>query len=306
MSRGLVESLPAADYGEESIVAATPCLGFSDFARSVAYGAYRRSGLMAAQECVACWRGREAVAVVLFHRVTDEIAPDGLTVSTAWFRGFCDLMRRRFHVIPMAEMQRVLASGQRPTARSVVITFDDCYRDNLPAARVLADYDLSATFFIPTQYVGTDHAFDWDVGLKRMPNLTWDDVRAIAQLGHSIGSHSVSHADMGLIHGDEARYELLESKRVLEDRLAMPIRWFAYPFSGAANFRPVHWPLAQELGYDLCFSAMRGFVQPNAQGNILPRLAMPPFRSLAHLELNLSGSLDWFYGLKRRLSLIPA
>ena len=45
----------------------------------------------------------------------------------------------------------------------MAITFDDCYRDNLFAARVLAEHGLPATFFIPTKYVGTDQVFPWDL-----------------------------------------------------------------------------------------------------------------------------------------------
>src|SRR5258708_39023708 len=101
-----VPSYPTAEnYG--SVVANAPGQRFGDLVRSIACRAYRDCGLRAIQERIGHQRGWDAVAVVLFHRVTDAIAPDGLTVNTAWFRGFCELMRRRFHVVPMAEMQSV-------------------------------------------------------------------------------------------------------------------------------------------------------------------------------------------------------
>src|SRR5713226_1523476 len=142
------------------------------FAKSAFCVLYKYSGAMHTQERLAYWSGRRFMSVVLFHRVTDEIPEDGLTVSTAWFCGFCELMRSLFHVVSMGEMHRILMSGGTAPPRTVAITFDDCYRDNLAAAHVLANYRLPATFFIPTKYVGTDHVFPWDVGLKRMPNLS--------------------------------------------------------------------------------------------------------------------------------------
>ena len=157
--------------------------------------------------------------------------------------------------------------------------------------------------FIPTKYVGTDHVFPWDVGLKRMPNLSWRDVREMQQLGHEIGSHTVSHPDLGVLPAKKARHELSDSKKTLEDRLQRPVRWFAYPFGGRDNFRPEYLPLAQEMGYEACFSAVSGFIQPQMRG-ILPREAMPYFRSLLNLELHLSGCLDWFYNTKRRVGLL--
>src|SRR5271154_2205946 len=131
---------------------------------------YKYSGLMSAQERLAYWSGRRFMSVVLFHRVTDEIPVDGLAVTTTWFRGFCALMRNRFHVVRLSELHRILTAGETPRLRTVAITFDDCYRDNLFAARVLAEHGLPATFFIPTRYVGTEYVFPWDVDLKKMAN----------------------------------------------------------------------------------------------------------------------------------------
>jgi peptidoglycan/xylan/chitin deacetylase (PgdA/CDA1 family) len=276
----------------------------ASLAKSALSALYKYSGAMTAQERIAYWSGRRFVSIVLFHRVTDEIPEDDLTVSTAWFRGFCALMRDRFHVVPLAELHQMLQSGRTPPLRTVAITFDDCYRDNLFAARVLAEHRLPATFFIPTKYVGTDHVFEWDIGLKQMANLTWDEIKEMQQLGHEIGSHTVSHPDLGRIAFDEARRELVDSKNTLEDVLRRPVRHFAYPFGGRHNFRPELLPLAYELGYDACYSAFGGFVEPHLRGQVLPREAMPWFRSLVNLELHLSGCLDWYYQIKRRVGMI--
>jgi peptidoglycan/xylan/chitin deacetylase (PgdA/CDA1 family) len=256
---------------------------------------------MTAYERLAHWQGRRAMAVVLFHRVIDQIPHDGLTVSTTWFRGFCSLMRDRFNVVPLAELHSLLLSNEAPPSRTVAITFDDCYYDNLAAARVLAEHRLPATFFLPTRYVGTDHVFPWDADLPRMPNLDWHDVLEMHSLGHEIGSHSVSHPDMGAIDRDEARRELADSKKTLEDRLQRAVRWFAYPFGDRSNFKPEYLPLVYDAGYDVCFSAMKGFIEPGMRNQILPRIPMPGFQSLTHLELYLSGSLDWAYQHKQRV-----
>src|SRR5258708_1049749 len=58
-------------------------------------GAYKYSGLMAVQERIAHWAGRNFLPILLFHRVTDDIPPDGLTVSTGFFRDVCGLLQKR-------------------------------------------------------------------------------------------------------------------------------------------------------------------------------------------------------------------
>ena len=264
---------------------------------------YKYSGAAGAQELLARWRGKSFLTVLLFHRVTDVIPEDGLTVSTARFRRICRMLRRRFRVVPVGEIFRLVRSGQPLPPRTVAITFDDCYRDNLFAARVLAEHRLPACFFLPTGFVGTDRVFDWDRDLPRMANLTWDDVREMAAMGFEVGSHTVSHADLGAVSGEQARRELADSRAALEERLGRKVRWFAYPFGGRNNLRPAFVPLIAEAGYDGAFSGFGGFIHPGGDGLVLPREAVPYFPSVLNLEVHLAGCLDWVYALKRRVGL---
>jgi peptidoglycan/xylan/chitin deacetylase (PgdA/CDA1 family) len=267
--------------------------------KSALCAAYLHSGAAWVHERVARRAGRQFMAILLFHRVTDQIPEDGLTVSTARFQAICRLLRDRFHVVPLAEVFDVLRSGRAMPPRTVAVTFDDCYRDNLFAARVLTDHGLPAAFFVPTAYVGTDHVFPWDRGLPRLPNLTWDDLREMAGLGHDVGSHSVTHVNLGIASYEQVRWELIESKAVLEERLGRRVRWFAYPFGGRNNFRPGGAALVEEAGYDGCLSGHGGFVRPGADRFILPRDSSPCYQGLVNLELHLRGCLDWYYALKR-------
>jgi peptidoglycan/xylan/chitin deacetylase (PgdA/CDA1 family) len=270
-------------------------------AKSALCALYKFSGAMRVQEALALRRGRSFLAVLLLHRITDAIPADGLTVGTDYFRRLCRLLRRSFRVVPLAEIFRLARGGEAVPRRTVAITFDDCYRDNLPAARVLAEHGLPACFFIPTAFVGTDHVFTWDRGLPRMPNLTWDELREMAELGHEIGSHTVTHADLGAAPEEVARRELTESRKVLESQLGRPVRWFAFPFGGPEHCPTDRLPLVRAAGYEGCVSAHGDFVRPDPNKFLLPRLAVPDFKSsLLHLELYLSGSLDWYYRRQRR------
>jgi len=100
-----------------------------------------------------------------------------------------------------------------PARRTVAITFDDCYRDNLAAARVLAEHGLPATFFISDEYVGTDHVFPWDADLKKMPNLSWKDVHEMQQLGHENRLPHRQPRRLGVISRVRAHRELAARKR---------------------------------------------------------------------------------------------
>ncbi|HBI45743.1 MAG TPA: hypothetical protein DDY78_23260 [Planctomycetales bacterium] len=273
------------------------------FTKSALCAAYLYSGAAHAQEWLQRRAGRQFMTILLFHRVTDQIPEDGLTVSTARFRALCAMLRRRFRVVPLAEVFDVLRSGRPMPPRTVAVTFDDCYRDNLFAARVLAEYGLPASFFVPTAFVGTDHIFPWDHHLPRMANLTWDEVREMADMGHEIGSHTVNHANLGTASYEEARTELFESKAVLEKQLGRKVSWFAYRFGGREDLRPEAAALVEEAGYEGCLSGYGGFVYPGADGRILPRDSSPVYQGLLNVQLHLRGCLQWFYTMKRGLGL---
>lgn len=266
--------------------------------------AYKYSGVPRLQEYCARRAGRSFLTVLVFHRVSDEIPEDGLTVGTQRFRAICRMLRHGFHVVPVAEIVRLLHAGTPLPPRMVAITFDDCYRDNLGAARLLTEHGLPGCFFIPTAFVGTDTVFPWDQALKRMPNLSWDDVRSLAALGHEIGSHTVTHPNLGATTAEQTRQELVDSKRTLEAQLQRPVRWFAYPFGGPENVQQGQLGLVAEAGYEACFSAHGGVVRAGHSSLLLPRTPVPYFGSVLNLELHLTGCLDWFYALKRRAGWI--
>jgi peptidoglycan/xylan/chitin deacetylase (PgdA/CDA1 family) len=269
--------------------------------RAALCGAYKYTGALYLHEVLARWCGRQFMTILLFHRVTDAIPEDGLTVGTTRFRSICSMLAREFRVVGLGEIFRILREKQAIPRRTVAITFDDCYHDNLAAARVLAEFALPATFFIPTAYVGTDRVFDWDRALPRMPNLTWEDIREMARLGFEIGSHTVSHANLGAVPDEQARAELVDSRAVIEDETGQAVRWFAYPFGGQHHLRPEYVPLIREAGYDGAVSAYGGFVRPGMDDQVLPREAIPGFRSIAHLEMYLAGCLHWLYALKGKV-----
>ena len=271
----------------------------ASMAKSALCAAYLYSGAARVQEWSARRSGRRFMAILLFHRVTDQIPEDGLTVSTTRFRAICRMLRRGFHVVPLAEVFDTLRAGREIAPRTVAVTFDDCYRDNLCAARVLAEHGLPAAFFVPTAFVGTDRTFPWDAGQPAMPNLTWDEVREMADLGHEIGSHTVNHPDLGVVSLEEGRTELFESKATIEKQLGRPARWLAYPFGGRRNFRPEMAAVAEEAGYEGCLAGFGGFVRPGCDDRLLPRDAAPVYQNLLNLQLYLRGCLDWYYALKR-------
>jgi peptidoglycan/xylan/chitin deacetylase (PgdA/CDA1 family) len=59
--------------------------------------------------------------------------------------------------------------------------------------------------------------------------MTFDELAELAADGHEIGSHSMTHCLMPECDDRALAYEVTESRRVLQDRLGLPIETFCYP-----------------------------------------------------------------------------
>ena len=101
--------------------------------------------------------------VLMYHRVADEFCdPWGLCVSPRFFDQQLDVLRQFAPVLPIKTLTANLRSGTL-RRRSIAITFDDGYADNVDIARpLLARYDAPATFYIVSRQVGSEREYWWD------------------------------------------------------------------------------------------------------------------------------------------------
>jgi len=117
--------------------------------------------------------------VLIYHRVTDLATdPQLLAVSPANFDAQMRLLARDYHPISLAELVDGL-KHRRVRDRSVVVTFDDGYADNLlEAAPILEKHGVPATVFVCSGYLGGTREFWWDelerVLLRPDAGNTWN------------------------------------------------------------------------------------------------------------------------------------
>jgi peptidoglycan/xylan/chitin deacetylase (PgdA/CDA1 family) len=107
-----------------------------------------------------------------------------------------------------------------------------------------------------------------------LPMLGWDQLRAMADAGIEIGSHTVSHPSLAGIARDEASRELGESKRLLEKELGRPVRFFAYPFGGRKHLNAASERLVREAGYEAACTTIHGVNRSGADPFRLLRMGV--------------------------------
>ncbi len=180
--------------------------------------------------------------ILAYHKVNC-IETDPLTVNTETFLRELDYLDDKgFNFIVPAGI--LLKTDDK---RNIVLTFDDGYKDNYETVfPLLKAKGIPAVFFVTYNSLGED-------GM-----LSREEVKSISDHGFIIGSHTLSHSRLTALSLDDARKEIAESKRRLEELLKREIEYFSYPY-GEINEDIVN--LVKEAGYKA------GFVTP-ARWNI--------------------------------------
>lgn len=185
-----------------------------------------------------------------------DVSPERFEAHLRW------LVRRRERVVPLGEFL------SEPESKSLLaITFDDGFRDNLTVALPLLEkYSLPMTLFVTSGFIGRENY------------LSREEVRTLA--AHrlvTVASHGVNHLHLTRLAPDEARFELRESKRALEEITGKTIDLLAYPYGDCDGRIEL---LSRECGYAAAWSVWNGRNTPFSRWRVplgrpdnLPRFA---------------------------------
>ncbi len=131
---------------------------------------------------------------------------------------------------PQSQMfGRTLVAGSDPS--EVALTYDDGPNEAATPRllEILAAANVRATFFMIGRFV------------RERPDL----VRAVAEAGHLVGNHTMSHPWLTTKPKTLIREELRGCQKALEDVLGVPVRYFRSPHGAR---RPAVLHAAAELG----------------------------------------------------------
>ena len=122
---------------------------------------------------------------------------------------------------------------------TIIPTFDDGNKSDLICARLLNKYKIKGIFFIIINKINEPEY------------LTKNDLLEIKELGHHIGSHTMSHLTCPTSNSEVVFKELCNSKTYLEELLKNECEHFAFP-GGLYNSRD--FILAKKAGYKYIFN----------------------------------------------------
>ncbi|MDO8638046.1 MAG: polysaccharide deacetylase family protein [Candidatus Daviesbacteria bacterium] len=144
-------------------------------------------------------------------------------------------------------------------SKPVVLTFDDGYIDFYTNAYpILLKYGLHATVFIPTNLMNQGYY------------LSWNQIREMSGSGLiHFGAHGLNHWHLTSLPSLLAESEIVQSKKILQDILGIPINFIAYPY-GSVNENVIN--ITKKAGYMGALGTWANKIQSEGTIYDMPRL----------------------------------
>ena len=103
--------------------------------------------------------------------------------------------------------------------KAAIITFDDgMLSQNTYAKPILDKYNFKATFYIICNNVDKEN------------RMNWNNIQTLEEEGHEIGSHSMNHKKLSKLSDEKMEYEIIESKRCLQEN-GFDVISFSFPYN---------------------------------------------------------------------------
>jgi peptidoglycan/xylan/chitin deacetylase (PgdA/CDA1 family) len=201
-----------------------------------------------------------------------------------------DLLKRLACSVPADDMDR-LTEGIHHAA----VTFDDGFQSvHENALPVLRERQIPATVFVTAGYVGSRPGWPddpWD------PNptealMTDAQINALPYEWVTIGSHTLTHQDLGTLDELGLKKELFDSKRELEAITGRPVTLLSLPY-GLYSQRALR--LASEAGYKCTFGSTLLDARHQRTAGIVGRIRANPSDWAVEFKLKVMGAYCWVH-----------
>lgn len=192
---------------------------------------------------------RQGVPVLFFHSVDESGSP--LSISSEKFLKFIEYLHQR-------------------GCKNALITFDDGYKNNIEAIKVLQQFSFRTIVFVATAYIGKKNTF-CRTDFPELEMMNANDIGQLAKQGVEFGAHGHTHRNLPELSQSDLIFEIKESRRILEEIAADKINYFCYPRGKYSK------SIAAELerqGFRRAFTARTGIVSKESHPYFLPRVPL--------------------------------
>lgn len=226
---------------------------------------------------------RLQVPILCYHQIRDYRASDSKTARdyivpvSSFSEQMQSLADSGYHTILPDQLYDYLTTGTPLPSKPVMITFDDTREDQYSAALPeLNKHGFKGVFFIMT------------VALNKPGYMSREQVKQLADSGHTVGSHTYDHKNVKTYTSDDWVEQIQKPSQQLQTITGKPVEYFAFPF-GLWNkeaiaklkdhdFKAVFQLAADRDENDPLYSIRRIIVPGGWSGNSLQKIMKKSFK----------------------------
>jgi len=243
--------------------------------------------------------------VMLCH----DIAPDKYGV----FRKKIEWLSKRWNFINADEFVELLSGKKEITQDSLLLTFDDGFNsDRIVADEILNPIGIKALFFVISDFVELEDKNEQAKFIKNnlyppssgedlpshiadIRNMSINDLKHLVENGHTIGSHTATHARLSEIRDEQKLInEIVLSADRLEELIGVKINHFSFTFGNLASFSKQALGVARNR-FPYIYTGMRGDNSLHVPSWAIRRDTIAVKDSLHLVGAFLEGAVDFRY-----------
>lgn len=190
-----------------------------------------------------------------------------------------------------------LAAGSRYAA----VTFDDAlesfFQSGVP---VLTQLRIPATVFAVVNALGGHPTWGSSYYAADERVMSVDQLRSLPDL-ITVGSHTLTHADLATLGSEEAEIEIGNSRKNLETLLGRPVTLFSFPFG---TFNDAALEMCARAGYKTVFTTEPVDAFAKRSEFAVGRVPADPWDSHLEFRLKIAGAYRWDSYLRRSIKML--
>ena len=253
----------------------------------------------------------KGIPVILYHRVGTEedckLPPKCVSINNFQMQ-LNYLIEQGYYFATLDEVVNYVMGKITLPKRTVVITFDDGFKDNYKYAfSILKEKGIKATIFINTNFIGKRLSMKEAFGSTKPESrdviyqfLTWHEIIEMSNNGINFEPHTHNHADLTIIEMSEIEKEIIISKAILEEKLKKKVEHLSFPFG---KYNKTICDVLKKMEFKSAWAVRLNNVKPKMYLYALPRKQIGDI-SLERFKIKISHYEKWVFLLYSLLKKI--